>query len=53
LYNKCGNKHGATVNIKVDLKESYGVDLFHLAEDIDKYQAVVNVVMNFWAQFLG
>jgi len=36
-------------NIKKDLRqiERWGIDWIHLAENRDKWQAVVNVVMNF------
>jgi hypothetical protein len=39
-------------NIKKDLRQigRWGVDWIHLAEDRDKWQAVVNVVMNFRVQ---
>jgi hypothetical protein len=44
-------RHRWEDNIKVHLKETglEGVDWIHLAHDRDKWQALVNMVMNLWA----
>jgi hypothetical protein len=38
-------------NIKIDFKKIgwEGVEWINVAHDVDKWQAVVNTVMNFWA----
>jgi len=36
-------------NIKIDLRESYkGMEWIHLAQDMVKWQALVNMIMNLW-----
>jgi hypothetical protein len=44
-----GKKHTWEVNIKLDLREMglEGVDWIHVAQDRDRWRAVVNTVMNF------
>jgi hypothetical protein len=39
-------------NIKMDLKETgwEGVDCIHVAQDRDRWRALVNMVMNLWVR---
>ena len=43
-------RHRWQDNIKMDLKEMEcgGMDWIELAQDMDRWQALVNAVMNFW-----
>jgi hypothetical protein len=46
-----GRRHRWVNNIKMDIGEIKwrGIDWFSLAQDRDKWRALVNVVMNLWS----
>jgi hypothetical protein len=50
VYSLGGRGHRWEDNIKMDVKEigGEGMDLIYLAQDRDKWWAVVNMVMNLW-----
>jgi hypothetical protein len=45
-----GPRHRWENSIRMDLRETgwEGVDWIHLAHDMDQWQALMNMVMNFW-----